>query len=85
MTSDEFHNPIRTKNKVLLKELDRYNREGRKLLIGQTYIMHDIADAFPDYNSENGEMGRFLKLLSTCLNFRRIAFYLNKTNLQKNY
>ncbi|MGT9162292.1 trse protein, partial [Enterococcus faecalis] len=57
------HNPIRTKNKVLLKELDRYNREGRKLLIGQTYIMHDIADAFPDYNSENGEMGEISQIV----------------------
>ncbi|MGH2143868.1 trse protein, partial [Enterococcus faecalis] len=51
------------KNKVLLKELDRYNREGRKLLIGQTYIMHDIADAFPDYNSENGEMGEISQIV----------------------
>lgn len=61
ITSDEFHNPIRTQNKELLKALDRYNREGRKLLIGQTYILHDIADAFPDYN--NGVMGEISQIV----------------------
>lgn len=70
ITSDEFHNPIRTQNKVLLKELDRYNREGRKLLIGQTYIMHDIADAFPDYN--NGVMGEISQIV---INLFKLSTY----------
>ncbi|NBJ47126.1 trse protein [Enterococcus faecalis] len=72
ITSDEFHNPIRTRNKVLLKELDRYNREGRKLLIGQTYIMHDIADAFPDYNNENGELGEISQIV---INLFKLSTY----------
>lgn len=61
ITSDEFHNPIRTENLTLLKALDRYNREGRKLLIGQTYILHDIADAFPDYS--DNKMGEISKIV----------------------
>lgn len=76
ITSDEFHNPIRTENLVLLKELDRYSREGRKLLIGQTYILHDIADAFPDY--KDGTMGEISKVVMNLFKLSTYRFMLQQ-------
>lgn len=76
ITSDEFHNPIRTENLTLLNELDRYNREARKLLIGQTFILHDIADAFPDYT--DGKMGEISKAVMNLFKLTTYRFLLQQ-------
>lgn len=56
IVSDEFHNPIRTRNVQLLNQMDRNNREGRKIFIAQHYAVHDIKDCFIDMD-DNGRMG----------------------------
>ncbi|WP_251844155.1 conjugal transfer protein TraE [Enterococcus faecalis] len=56
IVSDEFHNPIRTRNIQLLDQMDRNNREGRKIFIAQHYAVHDIKDCFIDMD-DNGRMG----------------------------
>lgn len=56
IVSDEFHNPIRTRNIQLLNQMDRNNREGRKIFIAQHYAVHDIKDCFIDMD-DNGRMG----------------------------
>lgn len=56
IVSDEFHNPIRSANIELIKQMDRNNREGRKIFIGQHYAVHDIGDCFPDIDNR-GNMG----------------------------
>ncbi|EOL43009.1 hypothetical protein [Enterococcus phoeniculicola] len=55
ITHDEFHNPIRTKNLQLIKRIDRDNREGRKIMIGETLISQELGDMFPNF-SQSGRI-----------------------------
>lgn len=68
---DEFHNPIRTENLELLKQLDRRNREARKIFIGFHFAVHDINDCFPDLD-ENGNMGKISKAV---MNLYKLSTY----------
>lgn len=71
IVSDEFHNPIRSENIELLKQMDRNNREGRKIFIGQHYAVHDINDCFPD-TDDNGKMGPISKAV---MNLYKLSTY----------
>lgn len=71
VVSDEFHNPIRSENIELLKQMDRTNREGRKIFIGQHYAVHDINDCFPDMD-ESGRMGPISKAV---MNLYKLSTY----------
>lgn len=71
IVSDEFHNPIRSENIELLKQMDRSNREGRKIFVGQHYAIHDINDCFPDMG-ENGVMGPISKAV---MNLYKLSTY----------
>lgn len=50
ITHDEFHNMTRTKNIQLLNRIDRDNREGRKIMIGETLISQELGDLFPEFS-----------------------------------
>lgn len=84
ITSDEFHNPIRTGNLELINQLDKYSREGRKLLIGQTYIFHDISDAFPDYSSDTGSMGAISTVVSKLFKLSTYRFIFKQDESSRN-
>lgn len=56
---DEFHNLVRNQNKFVLKQLDKWNREGRKVFNAISFIIHDINDCFIDMN--DGQMGEISK------------------------
>lgn len=49
ITHDEYHNPITYKNIPLVQRCDRDNREGRKIMIGETFISQEMGDLFPDF------------------------------------
>lgn len=79
LVSDEFHNPIRSGNIELIKEMDRTNREGRKIFIGLHFCVHDIIDAFPDLN-DNGEMGVISKAVMSLLKLCPYRFIFRQDN-----
>ena len=49
IVSDEFHNVVRANNLRLLNEMDRANREGRKLWIALHWATQNLADVFPNF------------------------------------
>ncbi|WP_275400371.1 trse protein [Enterococcus faecium] len=51
ITHDEFHNPISKKNLSLIQRCDKDNREGRKIMIGGTYISQELGDLFPEFSN----------------------------------
>lgn len=79
LVSDEFHNPIRSENIELIKEMDRTNREGRKIFVGLHFCVHDIIDAFPDLN-DNGEMGVISKAVMALLKLCPYRFIFRQDN-----
>lgn len=79
--SDEFHNVVRSGNVTLIGNMDKANREGRKVFMALHWATQGVDDVFPNYKSTSGtdELSKAVKSLFTLSPYRFI-FRSDKSN-----